>query len=334
MARFRHGGARAWALGLGLFAGACGTAPAAPPMPPARVVAPRPAARPAPPATGEAPAGKLADDVSWSPSGRFLAAHCFARCEDEAESSPVIVWDLHEGAIHRVVSAPGFATRGGSARFSPDERYIAAAGYDKVLVWRMADGALVVDDGLLATYGRVSFSPDSTRVIWGNVFGTVKLHHLEDGRVLREGQMHPGAASLGVGFSWEATKNTVTIFTEGLEPTSWSASDGADVAAASSRLPRDARWASGELGEPSSADGRVRATAHENGYLAVEADGRRTILRRPARETEGYAQAPNMVMSPDARFIAVADTAGDVELWDVAPAPAGRSSTTSTIATS
>ncbi len=299
---------RVVASGVPLSEAASAPAPTAPHTAPAAAA----------PAELEPSRGKRVDAAVWSVSGRFVAASCLSQCEAESESSPILVWDTHRARLHRVVHLPESGGRGGHVAFSADERFVAAGGHDRVRVWRLSDGAQLLDSGAIATYGRFAFSPDGTRFIWGNVFGTVQLHDVEGQRLVRAGQLHPGAASLGVGFAFDAAGQSVTIHTEGLGEVVWDATTGKDRRGAASVASAPPEWSAWGLSSVSSDDGERRAWGHANGYLAVSGPQGLTLLRRPARAPSPSEVLPNLAFSVDGGRLAVADATGAVELWVVA----------------
>ncbi len=134
--------------------------------------------------------------------------------------SQIALWDVASWQPIRVIGVNASLV---SATLSPSGDYVAAVGRDRVVrVWRVSDGALVMQAAQAFVPTAVAFTADETRVVTSDAYGYLRLRSLSgaylgqtriawtgaqrlanspDGNWLILGM--PNAESRAMGFSWQ-----------------------------------------------------------------------------------------------------------------------------------
>ena len=108
------------------------------------------------------------------------------------ETSYAQVWDARDGHLVQTINGhPGWVSE---VRFTPDNRFMATAGYDKTTkLWDTRDWSLVrTFQGHTNAIDSLAVSPDGRRLVTGSWDGTVRLWDLETGQPLHQMRGHFG----------------------------------------------------------------------------------------------------------------------------------------------
>jgi WD40 repeat protein len=108
------------------------------------------------------------------------------------ETSYAQVWDARDGRLVQTIKEhPGWVSE---VRFTPDNQYMATAGYDRtVKLWDTRDWSLVrTFEGHTDAVDSIAVSPDGRRLVTGSWDATVRLWDLETGRPLHQMRGHLG----------------------------------------------------------------------------------------------------------------------------------------------
>jgi WD40 repeat protein/DNA-binding SARP family transcriptional activator len=240
------------------------------------------------------------DQTAFSPNGRLLAV---------TGSLNVVVIDLDTGeeALDLRESGPA-----GGVAWSPDGRYIAAAGFDAGgQVWDAATGALrSALVGQTETVASVAWSPDSTQLATGGSDGVARMWQIgEEGERLLLSLSAPEGTGGGVAFSPDGTQLMAAGGTDG----------GVRI------------WDVGPTGDtevanlPGPVDGAVefmpdgRRVAAGSGWGSVTVWDPQTnavhTIGRPAGASD-WGVAPPFDVSPDGKAVAITGPDTTVRAWD------------------
>lgn len=275
--------------------------------------------------------------VAFSPDGKRIAS--------ESQDATLRIWDADTGK--QVKLLPGHKSNGTSnVRYSPDGKLLASVGADFAVRLRNSDNGAEVHKlpGPTKDSESLDFTPDSKRVAALSEEGKLWVWDTATGRELLQFQAHP-AKGICVRYSPDGK----TLATGGDEGTLkfWDAASG--------KLLRSAMAHARSVSELSfSADGTMVATAgHEGtvrlwdaatarelpqsgggvGCFALSPDGARIATQGteplvrfwtpatgaellPAAALDRPAAA--LAFTADGKSIATADSADDLQLWDVA----------------
>lgn len=122
-----------------------------------------------------------AGDVAFDPEGRRIAVPITAGSRGtpaglliSGTGSSVRVWDLETGEVTQPIEGLKASVR--RLAFSPDGKYLATAGGDKVVrVWEVGTGKEVAAWSSPARIEVVAFSPDGTALAAGSKDGAVRI---------------------------------------------------------------------------------------------------------------------------------------------------------------
>jgi WD40 repeat protein len=123
------------------------------------------------------------NNVAFSPDGKLLAS--------ASTDNTIRLWNVSDGTLLHILQGHTRIVYG--VAFSPDGQTLASAsgvGEGKILLWRMADGALLQtlltepDPPTFSHLGTVmhalSFSPDGQFLASGKTNGTIRLWSIKE----------------------------------------------------------------------------------------------------------------------------------------------------------
>lgn len=268
---------------------------------------------PGPPATAD----RFIGSVGFGPGGTVVLL-CGAACisgEPGPKVGPMIhLWKPGEAAVTTL----RFDEDGGhplTARFSPGGATLITSHLQSPVRVLTPEGKLLQTIESPALYDNVFVSPDEKRILSASVFGDVRLHDRDTGRILRKGQSHHPAASVPVDVLWSPSGDRVVFVAESEAPVLWDGKTGRQIA----RLTvKDATF-EGRSALVFLPDDGGLLVATLRGLIAVfdPATGRlREVLRKPRKE-EGEAWEVAVSLSDDGKRLAVASTRGDMAWVDL-----------------
>jgi WD40 repeat protein len=274
--------------------------------------------------------------LAWAPDGRTLAS--------ASEPGAVQLLDTARGEVLRTLE--GHTGRVFALAFSPDGKRLATAGADKLVVWNVADGAVVFARDVRASVRRVAWNHDGSRLasgddaavrVWDAAGAPVRR------LVLARGQRRPEFAWLpdGDGLAWEESATSIQVVDVAsgtVRATCSGHASGADGLAVS----RDGKylaasgagllrvWATGTGGSPAFTTAGERPAWGPGALLAVTLPDDDAVCvfdvsrRALTRRLDGHlAPVYALAWSPTKPQLASAGADGTVRLWDAAePSPA------------
>ncbi|MBM3844187.1 MAG: WD40 repeat domain-containing protein [Verrucomicrobia bacterium] len=247
----------------------------------------------------DAPVGRSAQSVRYSPDGRIVATGTYDKMLQLSNEE--------DGRLIRTLRGPtGGAPAAGpfeSAAFSPDGKTIAAVGSDKVVrLWNVLTGAIIRTlpmqgprvDGLVPMANQVAFSPDGQKVAAALEDGSVRLWNPTTGAVLRTLRGHSVAwGPSAVAFHPDG-RRLVSGGGDGMLAL-WDVDAGVML----SVLGHDE---GGIFDVAVSADGRIIASAGGDALQVWEIANAKSLLSLKASEEEYFVA---VALSPDGRRVAL-----------------------------
>lgn len=118
-------------------------------------------------------------NVAFSPAGDTLASGSM--------DNTIKLWDVQSGSLLKSWEAPSTHSDGAmrgvlTVGFSPDGQILAAAGVDKIWLWRVADGSLLLTLSGRPRLPTIAFSPDGQMIATRNQDKAIELWQVNDGQ--------------------------------------------------------------------------------------------------------------------------------------------------------
>jgi WD40 repeat protein len=272
--------------------------------------------------------------LAWAPDGRALAS--------ASALGAVQLLDTERGEVLR--SLEKHTGRVFALAFSPDGKRLATAGADKLVVWNVADGAVVFARDVRSSVRRVAWNRDGSRLASGDD-AAVRVWNAAGGLVRRlvlvGGHQQPEFAWLPDGdrLAWEDTASSIQVVdvTSGTVRATCSghalgaeglvlSRDGKYLAASGAGLLRV--WTTGTGGSPVFTTAGERPTWGPDTLLAVTLPDAAAVCvfdvarRALTRRLDGHlASVYALAWSPTKPRLASTGADGTVRLWDAAETP-------------
>lgn len=234
--------------------------------------------------------------LSWGPDGRLASALNAGVKVWKTQEDPGKAWPGPKGYVWGVA-------------WSPDQKYLAAGGWDGLLnVWNGQTGELVKTFSVERfAFWCLSWSPDGSRIAAAGDNGTVKVYSLAAGE---EKTIASGTQNMVVSVAWSPQGNSLVVGDVEGNLTLWSTDKWENVRTFIVESDRMRYDVNGAVWAP---NGRWFATAHQDGWVRVW---------DPAQDTAvaSFQQQKGMLRGiswgSDNRTLATGGEDGSVSIWD------------------